>query len=615
VSKIQLGRDLGAAIDIDPAMMRNILKKNGSVMYISSVRPLTQDEVQSPTEKKEREEFDIAIEKKFGPSMNKSDLKDDPDYADFVTPTYDCYEDYEVSSSKMPEIDDIKEEHDVVTHDQYVGAHVRVPIGNDIRSGKVVRHKRDLDDTVRGRANANSMLDTRTYEIECPDGRSDEYTANVIAENMYAHCDIDGRQYTLMEGIVDHKNDGHAVEPADMYIKHGSNNKLRKTTKGWNLCVEWKYGTTRWERLVDLKESNPVEVAEYAAAKSFLDTPAFVWWDPHLLKKRSIIITAVTKRYHKRTHKFGIEVPKNWDDCVRLDKENDNTLWQDAARKEMKNVRISFKIINGEESAPPTYQDIRCHMIFYVKMEDFRRKARFVAGCHTTDTPHAMTYANVVSREYVRVALTLTDLNDLDVKMADIENVYLMAPLTEKVWTVLGPEFGDDAGKLALIVRALYGLKSAGTAFSNHLAECMKHSGWKPCCADRDLWMMAETRPDDGVLYWAYILIYVDDILCVHHDPSAPLEKLDKYFKMKEGSIQVPTFYLGANLKKTVLPNGVVAWGTSSIKYVQSAVHNVYLAALPGNQKLPKKVSGPFAGGYKPDLDESPELDPTRANC
>jgi hypothetical protein len=73
---------------------------------------------------------------------------------------------------------------------------------------------------------------------------------------------------------------------------------------------------------------------------------------------------------------------------------------------------------------------------------------------------------------------------------------------------------------------------------------------------------------------------------------------------------------LGAKLKKTVLSNGVVAWGMSSIKYVQSAVQNVkeYLAAIPGDQMLVKKASGPFAGGYKPELDESPELDPTRAN-
>jgi hypothetical protein len=94
-------------------------------------------------------------------------------------------------------------------------------------------------------------------------------------------------------------------------------------------------------------------------------------------------------------------------------------------------------------------------------------------------------------------------------------------------------------------------------------------------------------------------LILVDDILCVHHDPGAPLAKLDGYFKMKEGSIHVTTFYLGAKLKKTVLPNGVVAWGTSSRKYVHYVVHNVqeYLAALTGYQKLHKKASGPLAGG------------------
>jgi hypothetical protein len=54
----------------------------------------------------------------------------------------------------------------------------------------------------------------------------------------------------------------------------------------------------------------------------------------------------------------------------------------------------------------------------------------------------------------------------------------------------------------------------------------------------------------------------------------------------------------------------------SSSKYVQSAVQNVkeYLLALPVYQMLMKKESGPFAGGYKPELDEIPELDPTIAN-
>jgi hypothetical protein len=62
--------------------------------------------------------------------MDKNDFKDGPDYADFVTPTYDWYEDDQFSSSKMPDIDDIKEENYVDTYDQYFGSYVRVPIGD-----------------------------------------------------------------------------------------------------------------------------------------------------------------------------------------------------------------------------------------------------------------------------------------------------------------------------------------------------------------------------------------------------------------------------------------------------------------------------------------------------
>jgi hypothetical protein len=201
------------------------------MMYRTSVRSLTPDEIRSKTEQKEREEFDITIEKKYGVSMNKYDFKDDPDYADFLTLTYDFYDDDEVPPAKMPYIDDVKDEDDVDTYDQYVGAHVRVPIGDEISSGKVARRKCNMDGTARGRANVNSMLDTRTYEIDFPDGYSDEYTANVISENMYAQCDTEGRQYNLMECIIYHKTDGHAVDRADMYIKHGGNKKVRKKSR------------------------------------------------------------------------------------------------------------------------------------------------------------------------------------------------------------------------------------------------------------------------------------------------------------------------------------------------------------------------------------------------
>jgi hypothetical protein len=108
--------------------------------------------------------------------------------------------------------------------------------------------------------------------------------------------------------------------------------------------------------LADLKESNPVEVAEYAATNNLHDEPAFAWWVPNVLKKRNIIIAAVTKRFHKCTHKFGIQVPKTWDEAVKLDEGNGNTLWQDAMRKEMNNVHIALKVLNGEDAISPTYQ-------------------------------------------------------------------------------------------------------------------------------------------------------------------------------------------------------------------------------------------------------------------
>ena len=46
-------------------------------------------------------------------------------------------------------------------------------------------------------------------------------------------------------------------------------------------------------------------------------------------------------------------------------------------------------------------------------------------------------------------------LHGLEVKAADALNAYVMAPDHEKRWTELDPEFGDDAGKLAIIVRVL----------------------------------------------------------------------------------------------------------------------------------------------------------------
>jgi hypothetical protein len=104
-----------------------------------------------------------------------------------------------------------------------VGAIVQLSIGDKVQTGKVTGRKRGLDGMARGKESANPILDTRNYNVEFPDGRSEEYTANVIAENMYAQCDEERNQFLMLQDIVGHNTDGQAVERADMYIKVESN--------------------------------------------------------------------------------------------------------------------------------------------------------------------------------------------------------------------------------------------------------------------------------------------------------------------------------------------------------------------------------------------------------
>jgi hypothetical protein len=75
--------------------------------------------------------------------------------------------------------------------------------------------------------------------------------------------------------------------------------------------------------------------------------------------------------------------------------------------KEMNDVRVVFKLHNDDQPIPVGYQMICTHIIYNVKMEDFRRKARCVAGGHMTEVPSTITYASVVSRESMMIALTL----------------------------------------------------------------------------------------------------------------------------------------------------------------------------------------------------------------
>jgi hypothetical protein len=85
-----------------------------------------------------------------------------------------------------------------------------------------------------------------------------------------------------------------------------------------------------------------------------------------------------------------------------INAENGSTYWWDSILKEMKNVRPAFEVWEkSKDDIPPGYQQIKCHLIFDIKMgENFRQKARFVAGGHTTEVPESITtYSLVVSKD------------------------------------------------------------------------------------------------------------------------------------------------------------------------------------------------------------------------
>ena len=125
-------------------------------------------------------------------------------------------------------------------------------------------------------------------------------------------------------------------------------------------------------------------------------------------------------------------------------------------------------------------------------------------------------------------------LNNLDLQAANIENAYLTAPCREKIWTRAGPEFGMDEGKIFIIVRALYGLKSSGAASRAFLAERLDEMGFTSSLADPDVWFREATK-EDGKEYYEYILIYVDDLLAMSAIAHDVMLEVAEMFKLKKG--------------------------------------------------------------------------------
>jgi hypothetical protein len=119
----------------------------------------------------------------------------------------------------------------------------------------------------------------------------------------------------------------------------------------------------------------------------------------------------------------------------------------------------------------------------------------------------------------------------------------------------------------------------------------------------------------NGDKIWEYILAYVDDILCISHDPQAVMDGIAKVYTFKGGVVEEPSTYLGADIGKYEPegPDSPSKWYMSSDTYIARAVADVE-RELPDEERLIKKASTPMSSGYHPEVDSSPLLDDARTN-
>ena len=425
-NKEKLGRALGPTTNEGNQMSQAVLVATGKTVPRRTLRKLTKAEIHSEVEKRKRTIFDDIILKKLGDSIRNPEQPIDGDfvpYADEVDP-----DPVQLPDDNDPISTDGTSVFEKPITDQWINAELNLPQGELIRNARVLGQSKDGNGKPIGTYDPNPFLNTSIYDVEFPDGEISEYAANVIAENMYSQVDSEGYRYQLLETIIDCKKDDTAVETDDLYLNTKSGQRrMRKTTTGWSLLVQWKNGSQEWIPLKILKESNPVEVAEFATARGIDKEPAFIWWVPYTLRRRDRIIAGVNARVKTTTHKYGVELPRTIDEALAFDKLNGNTLWRDAINKEMGNLKVAFDILPEGVKPPVVYTHASGHLVFDVRMT-LKRKARWVKDGHKTPTPEWSTFAGVVSRESVRIAMTYASLNGLPVCAADIQNAYLQAP-------------------------------------------------------------------------------------------------------------------------------------------------------------------------------------------
>ena len=172
-----------------------------------------------------------------------------------------------------------------------------------------------------GTKHDNTILDTRVYEVEYLDVHKASLAANNIAENIFSKVDEEANIFVPFDDIADHHVDStENMQQDDFNISNNGDNRLRETTKGWEILIQWKDGSTTWDITKDVKKCYSLQLAKYSHQIRISQEPASAWWVPHLMKKRNQIISKVKSKYCTSTNKYGVRIPKSVKEEISINK-------------------------------------------------------------------------------------------------------------------------------------------------------------------------------------------------------------------------------------------------------------------------------------------------------
>ena len=168
-------------------------------------------------------------------------------------------------------------------------------------------------------------------------------------------------------------------------------------------------------------------------------------------------------------------------------------------------------------------------------------------------------------------------------------------------------EFGYREDKLLIRRQALYGLKSSDAALQEFLADKLDDICFKIRISNPYIWMRPATKPTRDE-YYEYIFCYVDNFLCISHEPLRPMKNIQSTLNFNNDKVEEPEFYVGAKLSRREL-NGKQVWIMLSTEYIKSVFKNVVEKLKNKFKIMMAKAITPMDQLYHPELDATNELD------